>query len=187
MSLSHGLLGLLSYAPMTGYDLKKIFEESINFFWSAQTSQIYRELKGLEKGGFVHSTTEPSQTGPNRKIYRITEAGTKRLREWLVAMPDDIDEDNRNEFLLRVFLSSAVGLDSLHTLIQQRLDKYRRDMARLEALGGVIEKYRGKFDVEAQLPFWNIAVMRGFHDVGSHIQWAEASLRMLEEQGGKPR
>lgn len=187
MSLPHGLLGLLSYAPMSGYDLKKIFEESINFFWSAQTSQIYRELKSLEKGGFVDCTVEPSQTGPNRKIYRVTEAGRTRLREWLVDMPDDIDEDNRNEFLLRVFLSSAVGLEALHKLIRQRLDKYRRDMARLEALGGVIEKYRGKFDVDAQLPFWNIAVMRGFHDVGSHIQWAEASLRILEEGTGAPK
>lgn len=40
MSLSYGLLGLLNYFPMSGYDLKKIFDDSINFFWAAQTSQI---------------------------------------------------------------------------------------------------------------------------------------------------
>lgn len=184
MSLPHGLLGLLTYAPMSGYDLKKVFEESIHFFWSAQTSQIYRELKTLEKGGFVECATAPSRTGPDRKIYSITESGRQRLKEWLLHMPDDIGEDNRNEFLLRVFLSSAVGLDALHAMIRQRLDRYRRDMAKLEAIGEVVENYRGRFDVEAQLPYWNIAVMRGLHDVGSHIQWAEASLRILEERAG---
>lgn len=49
MSLPHAILGLLNYMPMTGYDLKNFFDDSIDFFWSAQMSQIYRELKNLEK------------------------------------------------------------------------------------------------------------------------------------------
>jgi len=30
---------------MTGYDLKKILDHPMGFFWVAQMSQIYRELK----------------------------------------------------------------------------------------------------------------------------------------------
>jgi len=44
MALKHGLLGLLNYKSETGYDLDKLFKQSLNFFWKAQTSQIYREL-----------------------------------------------------------------------------------------------------------------------------------------------
>lgn len=180
MSLSHGLLGLLNYAPMSGYDLKKLFEESINFFWSAQTSQIYRELKSLEAAGHVQSSVEPSHSGPNKRVYRITESGRRRLKEWLVNVSDEIGEDNRNEFLLRIFLSSNMGIDALQRILEARLAKYRRDIQRLESLGAVVEKYRDKFDVDAQMPFWSIAISRGFHDVGSHIHWAEESLKAIQ-------
>ena len=44
MSLKHALLGFLSYAPMTGYDLKRYFDQSIHHFWNANLSQIYPRL-----------------------------------------------------------------------------------------------------------------------------------------------
>ena len=49
--LKHGILGLLNYGDMTGYEIKTAFEDSLNHFWHAQTSQIYRELQLLEKNG----------------------------------------------------------------------------------------------------------------------------------------
>ncbi len=47
--LKHGILGLLNYHDMTGYEIMEVFRDSLRFFWSAQTSQIYRELQTLEK------------------------------------------------------------------------------------------------------------------------------------------
>ena len=44
--LKHGILGLLNYHSLTGYEIMEVFRDSLNFFWSAQTSQIYRELGG---------------------------------------------------------------------------------------------------------------------------------------------
>ena len=44
VSLKHGLLGLLNYQPMTGYELDKEFKESLAYFWQAKPQQIYREL-----------------------------------------------------------------------------------------------------------------------------------------------
>ena len=49
--LKHGILGLLNYGDMTGYEIREIFNKSLNFFWQAQSSQIYRELRTLEKNG----------------------------------------------------------------------------------------------------------------------------------------
>ena len=49
MSLSHAILGLLTYRPLTGYGLKKIFDKSISHVWAASLSQIYRELSALKK------------------------------------------------------------------------------------------------------------------------------------------
>ena len=55
MSLKHGLLGLLNYGSMTGYELNKVFRDSLSFFWQAKTSQIYRELDAMERCGWLTS------------------------------------------------------------------------------------------------------------------------------------
>lgn len=183
MSLANGLLGLLRYAPMSGYDLKKIFDESVNFFWSAQTSQIYRELALLEKKGCVESTIEPGNAGPNRRVYRITEAGTDRLKSWLSDVSNEIGEDDRNEFLLRVFLSSNVGGDELLRQLHRRLAKYHADLAKLKSIETGMGKYGDRFDVEPEILFWKISLSRGYHDVRSHILWAEESIALLESLG----
>ena len=43
MSLRHGLLGLINYKPMTGYELNKEFEESLGHFWHVRSQQIYNK------------------------------------------------------------------------------------------------------------------------------------------------
>lgn len=181
MSLSYTLLGLLNYASMTGYDLKKIFDDSINFFWSAQTSQIYRELKTLEEKGYIVSVVKPSDKGPSKRIYSITEQGLSYLKEWLTNVPDEIDEDNRNAFLSRVFLSSNVGFEKLFFQLQERLKKYKRDYENLKSVENKLGEYLQMFDREDEVYYWKIALSRGFHDVESHIYWAEESLDYIRE------
>jgi len=68
MSLGNALLGLLSYGPMTGYDLKKLLDYPMGFFWLAQMSQIYRELNKLEEKGLVKSEIKPQEKRPDRKV-----------------------------------------------------------------------------------------------------------------------
>lgn len=181
MSLSYALLGLVSYTPMTGYDLKKFFDDTINFFWSAQTSQIYRELKTLEEKGCITSKLAPSEKGPEKRIYSITDYGQSCLKEWLSDMPDKVDEDNRNAFLLRVFLSSSVGLDELFFQIQIRLKKYHRDYQSLKSVESKLDEYLRKFGQDDKIHYWKIALNRGFHDVQSHIHWAEETLDYLNK------
>jgi len=50
MSLEYAILGFLNYHPYTGYDLKKIFDNSVQHFWVADQSQIYRTLIHLTEG-----------------------------------------------------------------------------------------------------------------------------------------
>lgn len=66
MSLQHGILGFLNYGPCSGYELAKAFHSSVQFFWPAQTSQIYLTLGKLESVGLVtHETV--IQTGSRTK------------------------------------------------------------------------------------------------------------------------
>jgi hypothetical protein len=49
VSLRLAILGSLSSAPASGYDLARQFGLGLGWFWSASHSQIYPELKRLEE------------------------------------------------------------------------------------------------------------------------------------------
>jgi len=84
------LLGLLSRAPASGWDLKGRMARDLALGWDAELAQIYPALRRLARGGFVTAKRRRSEKGPPRREYRITPAGRRELREWLaepLAMP----------------------------------------------------------------------------------------------------
>ena len=81
--LKHGILGLLNYGEMTGYEIKNVFEDSLNFFWKAQTSQIYRELQNIEKKDWALKTVVKQLGKPDKNVYSITKKGKDELNKWL--------------------------------------------------------------------------------------------------------
>ena len=60
------VLGLLSFGTdLSGYDLKKWADNSLRFFyWSPAASQIYAELRRLERLGYATSTVASEGGGP---------------------------------------------------------------------------------------------------------------------------
>jgi len=87
VSLPHVLLGLLHETPRTGYDLARALREEIEPVWRAEFSQIYPELARLRRAGFVVLRVLGPRKGPRRNLYRITAAGRRELRRWLVEPP----------------------------------------------------------------------------------------------------
>ncbi|MGW6834118.1 PadR family transcriptional regulator [Streptomyces sp. NPDC054949] len=86
------VLGLLSFGEeLSGYDLKKLSDRSLRFFyWSPSFSQIYSELKRLEKAGYASSRLIAQETGTrDKRVYRITDEGMTAVREWARAAPVD--------------------------------------------------------------------------------------------------
>ena len=67
--LKHGILGLLNYGDMSGYEIREVFKDSLNYFWTAQTSQIYRELGVLEKNGWIVKQTIEQDGKPNKYLF----------------------------------------------------------------------------------------------------------------------
>ena len=79
MSLEYAILGFLNYRPLSGYDLKKVFDNSVRHFWPADQSQIYRTLTKLAEQGYVEQEIVRGLDRPDRKEYRITPAGREAL------------------------------------------------------------------------------------------------------------
>jgi len=106
MSLKHGLLGFLSSHEMSGYDLEKLFSNSIGFFWNAKISQVYRDLHSMEKAGWVKSR-EVTQSGrPNKKVFSITYAGLEEFDRWLTNYDVKYDFEVRVGILMRMFFAA---------------------------------------------------------------------------------
>lgn len=99
--LKYGILGLINYNDATGYELMTAFKHSLNHFWTAQRSQIYRELQTMEKNGWIHQT-HMEQTGkPDKNVFSITEAGREELHRWLKA--DNLPASERSPMLMKTF------------------------------------------------------------------------------------
>ncbi|WP_330329903.1 PadR family transcriptional regulator [Streptomyces sp. NBC_00536] len=89
---SWAVLGLLSFGEeLSGYDLKKWSDRSLTFFyWSPSFSQIYSELKRLEKAGYATSRLVAQETGTrDKRVYRITDEGMEAVRTWAREAPVD--------------------------------------------------------------------------------------------------
>ena len=97
--LRGALLGLIAHRPMSGYDLAKVFDNTLANAWSAKHSQIYPELAAMVEAGLL-SVREAGTR--RRKEYRITARGKRELERWLVETPVE-PRIARNEAVLRSF------------------------------------------------------------------------------------
>ncbi len=73
------ILGFLMESPMSGYDLKRRFKESVGFFYGASDGSLYPALKTLASRGLVKMRPQRNG-GRSRKVYAITRSG----REWFL-------------------------------------------------------------------------------------------------------
>ncbi len=100
MSIKYAILGLLSWRPMSGYDLKKIIAESMSFYWSGNNNQIYKTLVQLHTEGLVDIEVQQQENYPARKEYKISERGAAELRTWVLSAPELTQF--RNTFLIQL-------------------------------------------------------------------------------------
>ena len=78
--LEGSVLEIISRDTTYGYDitqqLRKLgFEDVVE-------GTVYTILVRLEKNGFVETEKKPSEVGPPRKFYSLTELGQKELRDF---------------------------------------------------------------------------------------------------------
>ena len=107
MSLEKGILGFLSMKPLSGYDIKKLFNMSAAYFWPADQAQIYRTLKSLKKDGMIEVSGFAQNAGPSKTLYTITEKGRETMRSWLLN-PKQSDFITHLPFLVQLFFSGAL-------------------------------------------------------------------------------
>lgn len=186
MSLEYAILGFLNYAPLTGYDLKKVFDSSVRHFWYADQSQIYKTLSRLTEKHLVQMEVVEQTERPDRKVYHITQSGREELMIWLKG---PIPMDNpRSAPLIQVFFSAQ--LDDEHSL------QYFRHAAQL--VRGILAIYTEVPDIlqnriMKEIPgianidqrdqfFWLLTLESGISNMRSTLEWMESVIERLENK-----
>lgn len=178
--LKHGILGLLNYHEMTGYEIMVAFRDSLRFFWNAQTSQIYRELQALEAKGWADKTPVPQQGKPDKNLYAITPEGHEELLKWL-AQPE-LQSNDRNRILMKVFFFGERSREENIRYFEGLRDYYAMLLQSLDVVPESIRAYGEFLGSGDKTLYWEMAVEYGRRNMRMNMDWAQSCIDRLKEE-----
>jgi DNA-binding PadR family transcriptional regulator len=136
--LALSLLTLLTERPMYPYEMASMLrgrgkDQAIKINWGS----FYTVVQNLEKYGFIEAV-EVAREGrqPERTTYRITEAGSEELKDWLRELLS-VPERENTSFEAALGEAAVLPPDELIDLLRQRL--------------GTLEKANGELGAELEM------------------------------------
>jgi PadR family transcriptional regulator, regulatory protein AphA len=178
MTLDFAVLGFLNYHPYTGYDLKKIFNNSIRHFWPADQSQIYRTLAHLTEQGYVEMEKIPQSDRPDRKVYHITGAGRAELLKWLSEAPPM--GEPRSASLVQVFFAGQLSDAEILAKFEEFAAILRAILARYAQIPAQIMPYQREITSPREHYFWMLTLDNGARSMRASLEWAESVIEQIK-------
>jgi len=77
------ILRILHEKPSHGYQIMEELERITSEKYIPEPGAVYTMLRRMEKRGLLASEWEKKESGADRRVYTLTEAGVKVLREGL--------------------------------------------------------------------------------------------------------
>lgn len=169
----YAVLGLLTYAPLSGYDIRRIYSQSMGNVWSESYGHIYPILKRLEEEGLATPEVVRQEGKPDRKVYTITDAGRAEARAWL-AQPSEAHKE-RVEVLLKVFLSWETGSAEAIAQVRAFRDEHEAHLARYAGYAEGIAA-----EAAPPAPYWMLTVRCGQRLSQAMVEWCDEALAELD-------
>ncbi|WP_336323732.1 PadR family transcriptional regulator [Streptomyces lavendofoliae] len=182
MALRHAVLAALLDGEFSGYQLAKAFDIGVANFWHALPQQLYAELARLERDGLVVGRQVVQETRPNKRLFRVTEAGRAELEAFAAAAskPSFI----RDDLLVKVQAADRVGTAPVIGQLEERASAAE---ARIELLSALLRQLRGDVDEEEFLlrgerigPY--LTCLRGLAFEREHRDWCLRIAAVLRER-----
>jgi DNA-binding PadR family transcriptional regulator len=179
------LLSLLSTSDRTGYDVRKWLDRhGVYVGYTAQTSQIYRQLGKLVDREWAVPIPDPRNSGPDAKLYRITGEGRRKLQEWIDSPYEPSLRPLDPDFQVRLRFAGSHSPEKALELVRTEL-QFRREHGQnhLIPMGLAEEDFAPDEDEAGR--FWQEELMRlqserGLYMVNSLMAWLEATEVRLE-------
>lgn len=188
--ITYGVLGLLAFwGPLSGYDLKRLFDHVLAPMWGAAHSQIYHELRRMNDLGWVAMEREEQESRPDRKVYTITPAGREALTSWQ-AQPTGVLQ-LRDELLLKILFGSFASHDDLVANVKKsiaehemRLLNYRQNAQYIPVRGEQIQagrRHNPYAETGEADPFFTLIARFAIEFENTYLRWLHETLVFLEE------
>lgn len=168
--LDFAILGLIQDNSLSGYAIRKMFEETALGSYSSSPGTIYPALKRLQKGGLVEKI---SQIDSAKSSFKITQQGLLILKSWFLKPIEKVDVEKKiNELLLRFgFMESLIDKQQrIHFLIsfQEELIKYISELETYYKSEGFKMPLHGK-----------LAFQYGIESNKTTLKWCKKSILQL--------
>ena len=177
--LKHGILGLLNYGSMTGYEINKAFKDSLSYFWNAQTSQIYRELQTIKKNGWATDEVVEQIGKPDKKVFTITERGRTELNRWLVE--DNTEFITRIPILMKTFFRGERSIDENIEYFTQLADMGTDFLTQFQNEPPKVADYSKRLQDPMNAIYWKMTVEFGVMYIHTYLDWVNKCKKELEE------
>lgn len=178
-NLKYAILGLVNRKPMTGYDIKKAFEDrALTSFWHAEHSQIYPELKKLVNEGMIRYDTSVKGEKLKTKLYSITDLGRNEFINWL---KDDVEIERtyKDIFRLRTYFSDCLEQTDFLNLLESQLKQHKEKKEFLENIEKTVFKNTPPKTGTPDLGDYMVldgAVLRE----RSYVEWLERCIKIFK-------
>ena len=187
--ITYGILGLLAFwGPLSGYDIKRLFDHMLAAMWGAAHSQIYKELRRMEELGWVDMRREEQDARPDRKVYSMTDKGRVALHKWQAQPPDVFQM--RDELLLKVLFGTfAVPGDLAQNLRmgisnhEMRLLTYRQSTQFIPVQGAFPHggKRHNPYAAESESdPYFRLITQFAIEFEKTYLHWLYEALNFVE-------
>jgi DNA-binding PadR family transcriptional regulator len=118
--MRYPVLALLSDAPAHGYEIKRGLEERFGaVIKPLNAGQVYVTLQRLTRDELVEDDAVAQDGRPDKRVYRLTDAGRRALEEWLgvASAPTRL----RDDFFMKLVFAREIGLaDPAELIARQR-------------------------------------------------------------------
>ncbi len=171
----YAILGMLSFSPMSGYEIGKAIQNSTNYFWSESDGQLYPILKQLTEEGLVSCVESEKSPGKrSKKTYEMTDEGQAALVDWLRQPP--VTFTVRNEFLLQLFFGHGLSW-------QENRDKIKGLKVRLSEELAIYDSIEQRIKEKSKHPTYLLmSLAYGQYSTKAEIAWCEDMLKQLEQK-----
>ncbi|MFL0268102.1 PadR family transcriptional regulator [Candidatus Clostridium radicumherbarum] len=173
------LLGLLQEENLSGYELKKIIDIRMSFFWQESYGQIYPELSKMAEEGLVEISHREIEGDLKReKInYKITSKGTNEFKRW---MEQENEKDTvRSEVLLKLYLSTSKNISEM----QRHIIKFKEQSEEKLKLFNLFEaELKQVIDLHNNHKQILSVLDLGIRQAKLYIDWSEEILKNLESE-----
>jgi PadR family transcriptional regulator AphA len=178
----YALLGMLSFQPMSGYDLKKFTDRSISFFWSENYGHIYPVLKKMEEQKLVTKHTMHTEGKPSKNVYSITKKGQTLLSRWLEAPVRK--RIFRLEILLKVFFGYRTGIDNIIGKVDAERENAQAVLTELAEIEQHIDSHQHEAE-KGRPPYMRLCLNYGKYFYRAVAQWCDETIDILQKERNK--